>query len=70
MIKIPVTPPGTTQESQWLQIRQARPDYVILWAYGVMSTVALKTAAKTGFPRDKLARRLVGGLGGGRHSRR
>ena len=46
--------PGQTQESQWLQIRQAKPDYVIMWTYGVMSTVALKTAAKTGYPRDKL----------------
>ena len=31
-----------------------------------MSTVALKTAAKTGYPRRQAARRLVGGLGGGR----
>jgi len=54
VLKIAVTPPGQTQESQWLQIRQARPDYVIVWTYGVMSTVALKTAAKTGYPRDKL----------------
>ena len=54
VLKIPVTPPGQTQESQWLQIRQAKPDYVIMWTYGVMSTVALKTAAKTGYPRDKL----------------
>ncbi len=46
--------PGQTQESQWLQIRQAKPDYTIVWTYGVMSTVALKTAAKTGYPRDKL----------------
>jgi branched-chain amino acid transport system substrate-binding protein len=53
-LKIPVAPPGQTQESQWLQIRQAKPDYVIVWTYGVMSTVALKTAAKTGYPRDKL----------------
>jgi branched-chain amino acid transport system substrate-binding protein len=54
VLKIPVPPPGTTQESQWLQIRQAKPDVVIVWTYGVMSTVALKTAAKTGYPRDKL----------------
>ena len=32
----------------------AGQDYVIMWTYGVMSTVALKTAAKTGYPRDKL----------------
>src|ERR1700682_2507012 len=31
VLKIPVTPPGQTQESQWLQIRQAKPDYVIVW---------------------------------------
>ena len=54
VLKIAVPPPGTTQESQWLQIRQAKPDYVIVWTYGVMSTVALKTAAKTGYPKDKL----------------
>jgi branched-chain amino acid transport system substrate-binding protein len=54
VLKIPVTPPGQTQESQWLQIRQAKPDYVIMWTFGVMSTVSLKTAAKTGFPRDRL----------------
>jgi branched-chain amino acid transport system substrate-binding protein len=53
-LKIPVPLPGNTQESQWLQIRQARPDYVIVWTYGVMSTVALKTAAKTGYPKNKL----------------
>src|SRR5437764_8577528 len=54
VLKIAVPPPGTTQESQWLQIRQAKSDYVIVWTYGVMSTVALKTAAKTGYPKDKL----------------
>ena len=54
VLKIPVPLPGTTQEAQWLQIRQAKPDFVIVWTYGVMSTVALKTAAKTGYPRDKL----------------
>jgi branched-chain amino acid transport system substrate-binding protein len=54
LVKIPITPPGNTQESQWLQIRQLRPDYVILWGYGVMNPVALKTAAKFGFPREKM----------------
>ena len=54
VLKLPVPVPGQTQESLWLQIRQAKPDYVIMWTYGVMSTVALKTAAKTGYPKDKL----------------
>ena len=54
LIKIPITPPGLTQESQWLQIRQAKPDYVILWGFGVMNPAALKAAAKNGYPRDKI----------------
>jgi branched-chain amino acid transport system substrate-binding protein len=53
-MKVPVTPPGNTQESQWLQIRQAKPDYVILWGFGVMNPVALKAAAKLGYPRNKI----------------
>ena len=54
LTKIPITPPGNTQESQWLQVRQLRPDYVILWGFGVMNPAAIKTAAKFGFPRDKI----------------
>ena len=51
---IEVAHPGNEQESQWLQIRQARPDWVILRGWGVMNPVALKTAAKVGFPRDHI----------------
>jgi branched-chain amino acid transport system substrate-binding protein len=54
LTKIALIPPGNTQESQWLQVRQLRPDYVILWGYGVMNPTALKTAAKFGFPRDHI----------------
>lgn len=54
LTKIPLTPPATTQESQWLQVRQLKPDYVILWGFGVMNPVAIKTAAKMGFPRDHI----------------
>ena len=50
----PVAHPGNTQESQWLQIRQIKPDYVILWGWGVMNPTALKAAAKIGFPREKM----------------
>jgi branched-chain amino acid transport system substrate-binding protein len=51
---IPVPHPGNEQQSQWLQIRQIRPDYVILWGWGVMNPTALKAAAKIGFPRNKM----------------
>ncbi len=54
LVKIPITPPGNEQQSQWLQIRQANPDYVIMWTFGVMSAVGLKTAQRNGFPREKI----------------
>lgn len=54
LLKIPVAHPGNDQQSQWLQIRQAKPDYVILWGWGVMNAVAIKTAQRNGFPRDKM----------------
>jgi branched-chain amino acid transport system substrate-binding protein len=55
VVKIPIPPAsGTEQGAQWAQIRQQKPDYVILWGYGVMNTVALKTARKTGFPIGKV----------------
>src|SRR6185295_9058526 len=51
---IAVPHPGNEQQSQWLQIRQIKPDYVILWGWGVMNPTALKAAAKIGFPREKV----------------
>ena len=52
--KIAVAHPGNEQQAQWLQIRQARPDYVIIWGWGVMTATAIKSAAKTGYSRDKI----------------
>ena len=46
--------PGNEQQSQWLTIRRAKPDYVVLRGWGVMNPVALKTAQKTGFPVDHI----------------
>jgi branched-chain amino acid transport system substrate-binding protein len=51
---IPVTHPGVEQKSQWLAIRQDRPDYVLLWGWGVMNSAAIKEAAGVGYPRDKM----------------
>lgn len=51
---IPVPHPGNEQQPQWLQIRQLRPDWVILWGWGVMNPVALKSAARVGYPRAKM----------------
>jgi branched-chain amino acid transport system substrate-binding protein len=44
--------PGNEQQSQWLEIKRFKPDWVILRGWGVMNPVAIKTAAKTGFPVD------------------
>jgi branched-chain amino acid transport system substrate-binding protein len=46
--------PGNEQQSQWLTIRRIKPDWVILRGWGVMNPVAIKTAAKTGFPADHI----------------
>jgi branched-chain amino acid transport system substrate-binding protein len=54
LIKIPVPHPGNEQQSQWLQIRQANPDHVILWGWGVMNATALKAAQRAGYPREKM----------------
>lgn len=54
LTKIPVTAPGVEQKSAWLQVRQQRPDYVLLWGWGVMNSTALKEAQATGYPRDKM----------------
>ncbi|WP_457421358.1 ABC transporter substrate-binding protein [Roseateles sp. P5_E7] len=54
LVKIPVTAPGVEQKSAWLQVRQARPDYVLLWGWGVMNSTALKEAQATGYPREKM----------------
>lgn len=52
--QIEVPHPGNEQQSQWLTIRRAKPDFVVLRGWGVMNPVALKTAAKVGFPVDHI----------------
>ena len=51
---MPVTHPGVEQKATWLQIRQSRPDYVLLWGWGVMNSTSIKEAAAVGFPREKM----------------
>jgi branched-chain amino acid transport system substrate-binding protein len=51
---LPVTAPGVEQKATWLQVRQARPDYVMLWGWGVMNSTAIKEAQATGYPREKM----------------
>lgn len=44
--------PGQEQKSQWLSIRQQRPDYVLMWGWGVMNQVAIQEAANVRFPME------------------
>lgn len=50
---IAVDSPGQEQKAAWLQIRQDRPDWVLLWGWGVMNQVAIKEAASIRFPMDR-----------------
>ncbi|MBO9445997.1 ABC transporter substrate-binding protein [Ruegeria sp. R14_0] len=49
---LPVDHPGQEQKSQWLQIRRDKPDYVIMWGWGVMNQVAVQEAANIRFPME------------------
>ncbi len=44
--------PGQEQKATWLQIRRDRPDWILLWGWGVMNQVAIKEAASIRFPMD------------------
>ena len=49
---LPVDHPGQEQKATWLKIRKARPDYVLMWGWGVMNQVAVKSAASIKFPME------------------
>ncbi len=49
---LPVDHPGQEQKATWLQIRRERPDWVLMWGWGVMNQVAIKEAASIRFPMD------------------
>jgi len=51
---LPVPAPGVEQKAIWLQVRQSRPDFVIMQTWGVMTPTALKEAIATGYPREKM----------------
>ena len=49
---LPVDHPGQEQKSQWLQIRREKPDYVLMWGWGVMNQVAIQEASNIRFPME------------------
>ncbi|SFJ11324.1 ABC transporter substrate-binding protein [Jannaschia pohangensis] len=52
LTQLAVDHPGQEQKSQWLQIRRERPDYVVMWGWGVMNQVAVQEAANIRFPME------------------
>jgi branched-chain amino acid transport system substrate-binding protein len=46
--------PGEQQQAQWQQIKQQGVDWVFFRAWGVMTPVGIKTAARVGFPADHI----------------
>jgi branched-chain amino acid transport system substrate-binding protein len=51
--ELAVDHPGQEQTAQWLQIRRERPDYVLMWGWGVMNQVAIQEAANISYPMDQ-----------------
>lgn len=54
LLLYPVTAPGVQQKSTWLQVRQSRPDFLLLWSAGIMTPTAIREAQAVGYPRDKM----------------
>jgi len=51
---LPVDHPGQEQGATWLQVRRIRPDWIFLWGWGVMNSVAIKSAAEAHFQMDHM----------------
>ncbi|QYX57072.1 ABC transporter substrate-binding protein [Roseovarius sp. SCSIO 43702] len=49
---LPVDHPGQEQKSQWLQIRREKPDFVLMYGWGVMNQVAIQEAVNIRFPME------------------
>ena len=45
--------PGQEQKATWLQIRREKPDWVLMWGWGVMNQVAIQEAASIRYPMDR-----------------
>lgn len=52
-LALPVDHPGQEQKATWLQIRREKPDWVMMWGWGVMNQVAIKEAASIRYPMDR-----------------
>ena len=51
---LPVPAPGVEQKAVWRQVRQQRPDFVVMQTWGVMTPTAIREAIAVGYPREKM----------------
>lgn len=52
--KFPVQHPGREQGETWSQIDQeVKPDWILMWGWGVMNPTAIQEAADINFPMDR-----------------
>ena len=50
LLLVPVPPPGLEQQAQWLRVRQENPDFVLLWAAGIMVPDRDQDGSQGGLP--------------------
>lgn len=53
LMLLAVDHPGQEQKATWLQIRRERPDWTMMWGWGVMNQVAIKEASSIRYPMDR-----------------
>ena len=53
-IEVPIAHPGNEQSAPWSKVSRLKPDWVFLRGWGVMTPVAIKTAARVGYPADHI----------------
>jgi branched-chain amino acid transport system substrate-binding protein len=46
--------PASSRKRPGCRSANSKPDYVLLWGWGVMNSTALREAQATGYPRDKM----------------
>ncbi|TVQ55410.1 MAG: ABC transporter permease [Rhodobacteraceae bacterium] len=62
LVEIAIPSPGLEQQSQWLQIRRERPDWVTFYCAGSgMCSTGMTAAARVNFPRDRMIYVTFGG---------
>ena len=53
-IEVPIAHPGNEQSAAWSKVTRLKPDWVFLRGWGVMTPVAIKTAARVGYPAEHI----------------